>query len=178
MPVLFFSIHSVDRHSHSVAMNRRHFPLLLALIASVAQADTLYKCTDSQGHTTYTNQKTAGTSCIILSQDKPVSTFSTPSRSPTSTRAATPTPGDFPKVGNGQQKARDNDRRSILEEELSAEQKKLDSARKALSEQEAIRLGDERNYQRVLDRLKPYQETVQLHERNIEALRKELANLK
>ncbi|WIM05146.1 MAG: DUF4124 domain-containing protein [Candidatus Nitricoxidivorans perseverans] len=156
-------------------MNRRHFPLLLALIAGVAQADTLYKCTDSQGHTTYTNQKTVGTSCIVLSQDKPVSTFSAPSRP---TRAATPTPGGFPRVGDGQQKARDNDRRGILEEELSTEQKKLDAARKALSEQEAVRLGDERNYQRVLDRLKPYQETVQLHERNVEALRKELANLK
>lgn len=156
-------------------MTHRH-PLFwgLLLSACVAHADTLYKCTDSQGHTTYTNQKSAAKSCLVLSQDKPVSTFSTPPRS----RPTAQSPGGFPKVGGDQQKARDSDRRKILEEELAIEQKKLDEARKALAEQEAIRLGDERNYQRVLDRLKPYQETTQLHERNVEALRKELANLK
>ncbi|MDP2809668.1 MAG: DUF4124 domain-containing protein [Rhodocyclaceae bacterium] len=158
-------------------MTHRHSLLFgLLLTAGAVHADTLYKCTDGQGHNTYTNQKTAGKSCTILSQDKPVSSFSTPSKPPS--RTATPTPGDFPKVGSGQQKARDSDRRGILEEELAAEQKKLDEARKVLAEQEAIREGGERNYQRVLDRLKPYQESVQLHERNIEALRKELANLK
>ena len=43
---------------------------------------------------------------------------------------------------------------------------------------EAIRTGDERNYQRVLDRLQPYKDKVALHERNIEALKKEIGNLK
>jgi hypothetical protein len=44
-------------------------------------------------------------------------------------------------------------------------------------EQEAVREGGEKNYQRVLDRLKPYQDSVQLHERNIDALQKEIGNL-
>ncbi|MGL4408555.1 MAG: DUF4124 domain-containing protein, partial [Zoogloea sp.] len=47
-----------------------------------------------------------------------------------------------------------------------------------LAEQEAVRYGDERNYQKVLDRLQPYKDKVQMHERNIEALRRELANLR
>lgn len=157
-------------------MNHCRLLLLIPFLTAgaAARADTLYKCTDGQGHVTYTNQKASGKDCVILSQDKPVSTFSAPSRS----RPAMSTPGGFPRVGSDQQKARDSDRRSILEEELATEQKKLDEARKALAEQESVRQGDERNYQRVLDRLKPYQETVQLHERNVEALRKELANLK
>lgn len=153
----------------------RSLPLLLLLAVGAVHADTLYKCTDEAGHATYTNQKAGAKNCVILSQDKPISTFSAPAGR---SRPSAATPGDFPKVGNEMQKARDNDRRRILEDELAAEQKKRDDAKKALAEQEAIREGGERNYQRVLDRLKPYQEEVQLHDRNVEALQKELGNLK
>ena len=76
------------------------------------------------------------------------------------------------------QKERDNDRRRILESELAAEQKNLEQARKDLAEQEAVRSGDERNYQRVLERLEPFKNKVALHERNIEAIQKELGKLR
>jgi hypothetical protein len=151
------------------------FSLLLTLFAGIAHADTLYKCTDSEGRTTYTNQKTGAKNCTILSQDKPVSTFTAP---PVKARPSTPTPDGFPKVSSEAQKSRDSDRRRILEEELATERRGLDDARKALAEQESIREGGERNYQRVLDRLKPYQDSVQLHERNIDALQRELGNLR
>ena len=38
-----------------------------------------------------------------------------------------------------------------------------------------MRLGSERNYQRVLDRLEPYKKKVKLHEENVNSLRRELA---
>ena len=41
---------------------------------------------------------------------------------------------------------------------------------------EAIRTGDERNYARVEERLKPFKESVETHQKNIEALRREIAN--
>jgi hypothetical protein len=141
----------------------------MALLAGVAQADTLYKCTDSSGHTAYTNQKSSGKTCKVLSQDQPVSTFTPPKARPNAQ-----TPESFPRINAETQKNRDGDRRKILDEELRTEREKLDTAKKALAEQEAIREGGEKNYQRVLDRLKPYQEEVQLHERNIESLQKEL----
>ncbi len=153
----------------------RRISLLLMLFAGAAQADTLYKCTDSAGHTTYTNQKGDAKNCVILSQDKPVSTFAPPT---TKARASTPTPESFPKVSSEAQKGRDSDRRRILEDELAAERRALDGAKRTLAEQEAIREGGERNYQKYLDRLKPLQDSVQLHERNIEALQKEIGNLK
>ena len=53
----------------------------------------------------------------------------------------------------------------------------LGQARKELAEQESIRNGDERNYARVLERLQTYKDAVELHEKNIEALKRELANL-
>jgi hypothetical protein len=150
-------------------MKTRRTALLLALLAGVAHADTLYKCADSDGRTTYTNQKVNGRNCTVLSQDKPVSTFAPPK-----VRANAPTPEGFPRVSAETQKNRDGDRRRILDDELATERRSLDDARKELAEQEAIREGGERNYQRVLDRLKPYQDKVQLHERNVEALQKEL----
>ena len=61
-------------------------------------------------------------------------------------------------------------------EELMREQDALAKAREALAQQETIRLGDERNYARVLERLKPYQDEVAAHEKKITELRQELAN--
>jgi hypothetical protein len=141
------------------------------LAVPLAKAD-VYKCVDEDGHVTYTNSKPSPKAkCTTLSRDQRVSTV--PGRA-----ASTPSPAGFPKVDGDTQKARDNDRRKILEQELAAEQKNLEQAKKDLAEQEAIRTGDERNYQRVLDRLQPYKDKVTLHERNIEALKKEIGNLK
>jgi hypothetical protein len=41
-----------------------------------------------------------------------------------------------------------------------------------------VRLGAEKNYARVEERLKPYEDKVKLHESNIESLRKEIGNIK
>lgn len=137
----------------------------------LARAD-VFKCVDEDGHVTYTNTKPSPKAkCTTLSRDQRVSTV--PGRA---TNA--PSPASFPKVDGDTQKARDNDRRKILEQELATEQKSLEQAKKDLSEQETIRTGDERNYQRVLDRLQPFKDKVALHERNIEALKKEIGNLR
>ena len=67
--------------------------------------------------------------------------------------------------------------RATLENELTQEESMLADARKKLAEQEGIRTGDEKNYARVLERLKPYQDTVEVHQKNVEALKRELSNL-
>jgi hypothetical protein len=142
------------------------------LAIPLANAD-VFKCVDEDGHVTYTNSKPSPKAkCTTLSRDQRVSTV--PGRAAT----PTPSPAGFPKVDGDTQKARDNDRRKILEQELSAEQKNLELARKELADQEAVRTGDERNYQGVIERLRPYKDKVALHERNLEALKKEIGNLR
>ena len=84
----------------------------------------------------------------------------------------------FPKVDGQTQKKRDDERQRILETELADEQQQLEAARQKLAEEEAIRTGDERNYQRYLDRVQPYRDAVANHERNIEAIRREISNLR
>jgi len=83
-----------------------------------------------------------------------------------------------PRVSEDTQKARDDDRRRILEQELADETKQLAQAKEQLVAQEAIRNGNERNYQRFLERVQPYRDAVATHERNLEALKREIANLK
>ena len=54
----------------------------------------------------------------------------------------------------------------------------ITQARDKLTEQQAVRNGDERNYQRVLDRLKPFVEAVELHEKNVSQLQRELSSVR
>lgn len=147
---------------------RNFLLLLLVPVAATAWADTLYKCVDDSGVVLYTNQKGGGRNCSVLSQDKTVSTIASPK----------PTPREFPRVSDDEQKGRDTDRRRILEQELASEQAKLEQSRKDLVDGEATRQGNEKNYQKYLDRVQGLKDAIALHERNLEALRRELANLK
>jgi len=159
-------------------MNRRPLlPLIALLLISATTdvyADTLYKCIDGSGVVLYTNQKVGAKNCTVLSRELPVSTVNLPAKPGTRTA----TPGDFPRVDGDTQRGRDGDRRKILEQELSTELQNLDKARKALADGEAARLGDEKSYQKYLDRVQELRNGVALHERNIEALKRELANIK
>ena len=85
---------------------------------------------------------------------------------------------NFPSVDSDTQRKRDDGRRKILEQELAAEQKRLDAARAQLEEQESVRLGSEANYQRFLDRVQPFKDAVQTHENNVQAIQSELDNLR
>ncbi len=154
--------------------------LTVAVLGGGAVRADVFKCVDDEGRVTYTNTK-GGKGCTALSQDLPVS--SVPSASPQKKPA--PTPGAFPKVDGDTQRARDNDRRKILEEELANEQKSLEQARKELadaeSDPETFRRkggGTGRNVAAYEEKVKPLQDKVSLHERNIEALKKEIGNLR
>jgi hypothetical protein len=69
----------------------------------------------------------------------------TPPRAKPVGAAANPSPAGFPRVQEDTQKARDTDRRHILEQELAGEQRNLEQARKELAEQEALRGSRERD---------------------------------
>ena len=153
-----------------------HFSIaLLALATLPAQAD-IYKCADADGHVTYSNVATKN--CKKLNLD-PVNATPAAKAAP-----RTPTPATFPRVDDNTQKSRDTDRRRILESELAAEQKNLEQAKKDLAEQEATVLPNERmqgggiSGGKIQERLQPFKDKAALHERNLEAIRKEIANLR
>ena len=97
---------------------------------------------------------------------------------PAPPRASQQKPANFPSVDNDTQRSRDAGRLKILEQELAQEQQQLDTSKKQLAEQEDTRLGSEKNFARVEERLSPFEDKIKLHEKNIESLRKEIANIK
>lgn len=151
--------------------------MLLLGFSGPARAD-IWECVDSSGNKRFTNVKAEAAGCKPMNLP-PVS--SVPSPKPAAKGEARPQAaeaGNFPKVDAPTQLQRDGERRKILEQELASEQKLLDQAKKDLAEQEATRLGSERNYQRVLERLEPFKKKVSLHENNVANLRKELSSLR
>lgn len=140
--------------------------LPLLLIALPASAE-IYKFVDENGRVTYTNIPKKGATKLDVGGGN-----GTRNR-------ANAGPSSFPKVDSQTQKKRDDMRKEILDDELAAEQKALADAQKALKDGEATRLGDEaKNYQRYLDRVQKLKDNVALHERNIAALKKELADFR
>lgn len=154
--------------------------LLLSGANMVAVADTLYKCVEPSGSVLYTNQKADAKKCVVLSRELPVTTVAPPPRSAARSgsvatgAAATPSPASFPRVDGDTQRGRDNDRRRILEQELANEQQNLDKARKAVADDEAASATRPGNAAKS----KSLRDEIVLHERNVEALRRELANVK
>lgn len=158
------------------------FSLILLLCAALPAHAEVYKCTDAEGKVTYTNDRNLARGCKALDAGQSVSTVPAPVRRPAASPSANPgantSPSSFPRVSPGDQRARDDSRRQVLESEMANEEASLAAAEKALADQEVTRLGDERNYQKVLDRLQPFKDKVELHKRNIEALRREISGLR
>lgn len=157
------------------------FVLFAAFVPARANNHILYECVDANGAKQFTNIPANPKACKILNI-APSAAPTAPPPGAAKPGAAkppqVPTPSSFPRVDRQLQQQRDNDRRRILEQELGSEEKLLAQARKELSEQEAVRLGSERNYQRTLDRVDPYRKSVKRHEDNVENLRKELSKIR
>jgi hypothetical protein len=161
------------------------FTLLLLLAAlcggTRARADTtIYKCVDEGGRIEFTDTRRNGCKALDLPSTIPA---------PAQHRAAGPSgaahpaaaasaPADFPKVNGAQQKARDDDRREILNDELRNEEKKLADLRREFNGGEPERNGNERNFAKYQERVVQMKDNIGRAEKNIDALRREIANIK
>ncbi len=144
-----------------------------------AQAD-VYLCIDENGSKEYKN---TGTTKGCKKVDLPsLTTVPAPvmRKAPLQTAAAksNPSPSDFPKVDGDTQKARDTDRKQILLDEMKTEEQKLANLKKEFNNGEPERNGDERNYSKYQERVVSLKEDLSRTEKNIEALKRELGNLK
>lgn len=160
---------------------KRQFPVLclFAALAGYAHAQSdVFLCVDESGKKEYKN---TGTMKGCKRIDLPSLTMvPAPKRQAMQTASAKPasSPSDFPKVDGNTQKARDNDRKQILLDEMRNEEQKLASLQKEFNNGEPERRGDERNYAKYQDRVATMKEDMTRTEQNIEALKRELGNLK
>lgn len=163
--------------------------MLLLLAAGVAHAQTeVYVCLNENGTKEYKNTgATRGCKRVDLQSVAMIpAPASSPSQVSAPRKAASPvansrpaaSPGDFPRIASGTQKARDNDRLQILSDELKAEETKLATLRQEFNNGEPERRGDERNYAKYQERVAGMKEDIGRAEKNVEALKRELSNLK
>jgi len=87
-----------------------------------------------------------------------------------------PRPADS-KVDPAQQRARDGDARRILEGELKKEEEQLEQMLKDYNKGEPERRGDERNYQKYLDRVAEMKAAIARKESDIAAIKREISKL-
>jgi hypothetical protein len=137
----------------------------------------IWKCRGADGRWTYTNDRREAEKqkCEVVTRQINVAPPPAASTAPRAGPSARP--NGFPRESPAERASRSATSREILEKELATEEAALAKARQDLAAQESVRYGDERNYARVLDRLQPYKDSVETHEKNIEALRRELNNL-
>ncbi len=125
---------------------------ILGLTAFASHAD-IYKSVDEDGHVTYSNIPAKGAKKLNI---EPLTTLPKPHADSSGL-----------KVDSQTQKMRDETRYRILSEELASEEGRLQESRQSY-------LGsgmDEAKARRA-------QEDIALHERNIEALKREISNMK
>ena len=126
----------------------------------------MYKCTSKSGNAAYFNVPEAATDSSSAAK----SSASTATRS-----ASVPSPASFPKIDSGTQKSRDELRRKVLQDELASEEKLLAEAKLAWGDGSPAPLPEERtNAQKYADRIGRLRQSMQLHERNVDALKREL----
>jgi hypothetical protein len=158
--------------------------LLTGAIAAVPAAALaqVYRCETDSGVPLY--QNTPGPRCKPL--DLPNLT-TVPTPVPKAAPGAKPAPRDgtqatagagFPRVDTSAQRTRDQDRRRILADELRKEEARLGELRAEFNNGEPERRGDERNFQRYLDRVQRLREDIARSESSVASLQREIAALR
>ena len=139
------------------------------------EMQTIWRCVDPSGKTHVTNVKdeTVGKDCKVIQSQRVTVMPALPA-----SKAAAKSPNGFPRESQGDRASARDRQRAALESELASEEALLTKAKAELTEQESIRNGDEKNYAKVLERLRKYQDNVELHAKNADELRKELGKLR
>ena len=148
-----------------------------------AQAQNMYRCVDANGHKLYTDVKKGNCEVIFTASSVPpvpAASAPIPAVRPSGSIGPAPSasPVSFPRVDSAQQRVRDDGRREILNDELRAEQKKLADLRKDFNGGEPERMGNERNYVKYQERVASMRDEIGRTERNIDALQREITNIR
>lgn len=151
--------------------------LALCAAAGSASASPIYLCVDAQGRKELTDTNRRGCKPLDLPDNIPAPARVQEAR-PRTQAAPAPSPANFPRVDSSVQRARDDDRRGILNEELRLESQKLAELKAEYKNGEPDRLGNERNYAKYQERVANLRDAIGRSERNIEALRREISNIR
>lgn len=148
---------------------------LLLAPAAHAQDKTVYRCPGNIYTDGLTQKEAAAKGCKTL-EGAPVTVIQSqpPSRRSESSNAAR---SNGERVEPADQRARDADKRRILEDELRREKERLATLQKEYNNGEPERRGDERNYQKYLDRVAELKASIERSQADVAALEREIGKL-
>jgi hypothetical protein len=151
------------------------FFLILALPAiSLAE---IYKYVDENGQVTFTDVYRRGARRLDL-PGTPATLPSGSGSKPQKRASSSPSPTDFPRIDADTQKKRDDIRRQVLADEVSAERQNVDEARRQLALGERLQPGERTTDSTYVNRVKKLRDTLAQHEQNVVAIQREIGNLK
>lgn len=149
-----------------------------AWTSALAQDAVVYKCPGNLYTGTITPKEASDRGCKALEGGSVTVIQSPPAR-----RAAAPKadsgasrPADS-RVDPADQRARDTDKRRILETELRREEERLADLKREYNNGQPERRGDEKNYQKYLDRTAELKSGIERSQSDVAALRRELEKL-
>ena len=153
--------------------------LLLACVAVPAlgadDSSVMYRCPGNDYKNTITAKDAEKLGCKRI-EGAPVTIIQM-----TKPRAATAVPaasgGSGVRVDPVAQRARDSDARRILEGELRAEEERLAVMQKEFNNGQPERQGDEKNFQKYLDRVSDMRAAIARKQTDIAALQREIKKL-
>lgn len=152
--------------------------LVAAVAPAAAQERVVYKCPGNLYTDALSPKEAEAQGCRTI-EGAPVTVIQStpPRRAPEAAPpAAASRPADT-KITPADQKARDSDKRAILEGELRREEERLAQLKRDYAGGQPERLGNERNYQKYLDRVAGMKADIDRSEADIAALKRELAKL-
>jgi hypothetical protein len=160
-------------------------PAMVAAQGAVPAAGTVYRCPGNP--VLYTDQLSAkeasdkgcrtieGAPITIMQGTRPRPAASGPAFSSPAPSVARSTEGA--RVDPGEQRARDGERRTILQAELRREEDKLAELKKEYNNGEPERLGSERNYAKYQERVAELKASIERRESDIASLKREIGKL-
>lgn len=163
-------------------LNRLLAPLLAVASLGAQAQGTVYRCPGPP--VLYTDALTAkeaqekgcrtieGTPITVLQAPRP---RTGPAAAPAS--ASGEARGAEARIDAGQQRVRDDERRRVLQAELRTAEERLANAQREFNNGQGERRGDERNYQKYLDRMAELKDNIARYEADVQALRREIAKL-
>ena len=146
-----------------------------ALGAETPDSSVMYRCPGNDYKNTITAKEAERLGCKKI-EGAPVTIIQM-----TKPRGATPVPaaggGSGVRVDPVAQRARDSDARRILEGELRAEEEKLAAMQKEFNNGQPERQGDEKNFQKYIDRVAEMRAAIARKQTDIAALQREIKKL-
>ncbi|MEO7335336.1 MAG: hypothetical protein ABIV63_02045 [Caldimonas sp.] len=151
--------------------------LFAAMTAAQAADGVMYRCPGNDYNNTISAKEAKDRGCKTI-EGAPITVIQVDKPRAGKTGSVPPTAASgIPtiKVDPAAQRARDSDARRILEDELRSEEDRLNAMRKEYNNGEPERQGNERNYQKYIDRVAELKAAIARKESDVAAIKRELS---